>query len=225
VNRTSRIYVCVGVLAILCTADRVLQRYVDARIAAPAERAADPLEGVPFLLGDWYGRTISIERTAANSDPASEFLRRDYSDSRGETVALYIASYDGYHRNIPHGPSVCYPMSGWNLLDERRLANSDGTDDCTMYVFSRELDKQLVLYWHEVDGVRMAGPTFTRLRFARGLLAGRPGRIVQVQLATTIGDEGIQPALDRLNSFRTRLEAASGDALTGHVTQAPGGDR
>jgi len=194
-------------------------------MAEPARPVSEPLEGIPFLLGDWYGRTVGIERATTDSDSAGEFVRRDYSNARGEIVAIYVASYAGYHRNVPHGPAVCYPMSGWKLLEERRLTSGGGTDDCMMYVFSRELDRQLVLYWHEVAGVRMAGPTFTRLRFARGLLAGGQGRIVQTQLATSIDKAGIRPALDRLNSFRTRLEAASADVLTGGRTHLPGGDR
>ncbi|HUU68788.1 MAG TPA: EpsI family protein [Planctomycetota bacterium] len=222
-NRPLRIWICTGALVVLCAADRAFQHWVNARIATADSRTAEPLDGIPFLLGEWYGRSVTIERTAADSPASNEYVRRDYTNSRGETVAVYLASYTGFHRNIPHGPAVCYPMSGWKLLEERRLTSSDGTDDCMMYVFSKDLDKHLVLYWHEVDGVRMAGPSWTRLRFARSLLAGRAGHIIQLELATPVNADGIQPALERLNSFRTRFDATAGDVLTGHDSQPHGG--
>jgi len=205
-------YICAGLLAGLWVAQEVFEDWSDARSRTRYVPLQRPLDELPFSIGHWLGRSVDLETEIVRVAQADQFIRRNYYDTQGSCVALYITYYAGLYRVIPHGPGTCYPMGGWKTLETEAVADDRADPACYLFLFEKELDRQAVMYWYYVNGARLAGRSRTRLRFAAGILSGSGGSIVQVQLATDAAD-GKERAAEVLSNFRNALEPVLAEFL------------
>ena len=205
-------YACAGVLLALHFAEGTFQRWSDARSRARSIPLRKPLEEIPFAIGNWLGRSVDLEAEIAQASNADQYIRRDYCGPTGRTIAVYLTYYGGLHRTIPHGPATCYPMGGWKMTQSQTVFDKKGSLGHHAFLFEKELDRHAVVYWYYVNGVRLAGTSWTRFRFASGILRGSGGSIVQVQLATSAAANEAQ-ALEALEQFRLELEAVLSEHL------------
>ena len=196
---------CAVLLVGLRVGQSMFEGWADARSRDRSLPLRGTLSNIPFSLGEWYGRTVELDQAVLRSAAADQFIRRDYFNAAGGSIALYVTYYAGLQRNIPHGPTVCYPMAGWKTVENRLIAAADG--NCQLLVFEKELDRQLVLYWHYVNGVRLADASWTRVCFATGILTGARGSVVQVQLATPAMGYNADRALESATSFAKQFQA------------------
>lgn len=113
-----------------------------------------PLQQFPQKSGDWFmtGEARFDERVLAVLLP-TDYLSRNYENSRGERVSLYIGYHDGGPNSGPiHSPKQCLPGSGWNRLDDdvRQLQVSGQRVSYVNSLYQKDTEQQLFLYWFQV---------------------------------------------------------------------------
>ena len=212
-------YICAGVLVGLWLAQEMFEDWSDARSRTRYIPLQQPMNDLPFSIGHWFGRSVDLELEIVQVAEADQFIRRNYYDPQGRSVALYMTYYGGLHRVIPHGPGTCYPMGGWKTLETQAVADERANPAYHLFLFEKELDRQVVMYWYYVNGVRLAGTSWTRFRFASDVLSGSGGSIVQVQLAAD-ATGGKERATEVLNSFRNALDPVLAEFLPAPQTEA-----
>jgi EpsI family protein len=84
---------------------------------------------------------------------ATDYLFRQYTDTDGRTVGLYI----GYHGGGKdggeiHSPKHCLPGSGWYEVSSHRgvLETPKGTINLVRAVYQKGESRELFIYWFQV---------------------------------------------------------------------------
>ena len=119
----------------------------------------DSLSTLPMQLGSWKGQPLAdLSDNARNMLQVSDYVTRQYTNSDGLSVGLYI----GYHlKGGFHSPLNCLPGSGWIPVDKDSLdipvtAPSGGNGRTSIHVnrivILKGADKQVVLYWYQGCG-------------------------------------------------------------------------
>ena len=77
----------------------------------------------------------------------------------------------------PHSPAVCIPGNGWVITDLQRThyASPDRSVSLPLnrVVIGRGSDKQLVYYWFEQRGLKIANEYWSKLLLLRDALASK----------------------------------------------------
>ena len=95
----------ISCLILLC-ATGLATYLVSARQEILPERAL--FAGFPAKIGDWTGRTSSIDRDTEQGLGMTDYIISDYAKRDGRPVNLYIAYYATQRSGVsPHSPSVC----------------------------------------------------------------------------------------------------------------------
>ena len=85
---------------------------------------------------------------------ADDYLTRDYSDSGGRTIDLFVAFFKSQRAGqTPHSPKNCLPGSGWiwSVSDAVAVPIQDRAVpiEVNRYIVSKGDDKAAVLYWYQ----------------------------------------------------------------------------
>jgi EpsI family protein len=124
--------------------------------------AREPLERLPFELGDWQGQSAApLDAKILAALGADDYINRIYRNQNGREASLYI----GYHASQRQGDSIhspmnCLPGTGWQPIRSDRLELQDpraaGVDGRRIAVndvlIQKGEDRQLVLYWYQSQG-------------------------------------------------------------------------
>ncbi|WP_020676369.1 exosortase C-terminal domain/associated protein EpsI [Geopsychrobacter electrodiphilus] len=126
--------------------------YVQTRteVAVPTGK---PFNLFPLRVANWVmtgeshfsGQVLEVLRP-------SDYLSRNYQNSRGEQLGFYLGFHDGGPDSGPiHSPKQCLPGSGWNRLhDEVRSVLINGHKvPYVSAVYQKDQQKQLFLYWFQ----------------------------------------------------------------------------
>ena len=151
----------------------------------------DTLERFPIQIGGWTGREVPLDETIAKKTDTDAHINRQYSLHNGrESVGLYIA-YGGTWEMMFHRPEVCYPASGWTLIDDDSLelpVHNGLKLPCTIFRFSRgqlQTREVVVLYYCIADGTIYSNISLLRSRVWGALAA--VDRFAQVQIVVSSG--------------------------------------
>lgn len=113
----------------------------------------------PNTIGEWRGRSSTLEPQVEHVLGLEDYVLVDYSKRDGKSVNFYVAYYASQRTGTsPHSPLVCIPGGGWQITSLDRTAYADGA---TTFPFNRVMiergqNKQLVYYWFEQRGRRVA---------------------------------------------------------------------
>ncbi len=145
-------------LAILC-ATALAGVGVAGRQEVIPERAA--FVQFPSTLGGWHGRASSLEPQVEHFLGLTDYLLSDYARADNRGVNLYVAYYASQRQGVsPHSPQVCIPGDGWQIADFQRTTYVDQDSGATVplnrVVIERAGERQIVYYWFEQRGRRMA---------------------------------------------------------------------
>ena len=166
--------------------------------------APETLEGFPMQIGGWTGCEVPLDETIAKKTDADAHINRKYSRHNGrESVGLYVA-YGSTWEMMFHRPEVCYPASGWTLIDGDSLelpVHNGMKLPCSIFRFSRgELQTRevVVLYYCIADGTIYSNISLLRSRVWGALAAA--DRFAQVRIVVSSGGILTSDAMIRIVS-------------------------
>ncbi|MFN6951115.1 MAG: VPLPA-CTERM-specific exosortase XrtD, partial [Albidovulum sp.] len=148
----------------------------------PAPEAAaphrEPLLLFPRQIGEWRSYTVNLETNVERVLAADDYLNAFYETS-GEAgvVSFFVAWYAKQTEGQGiHSPEVCLPTGGWEVftLQEIPLDLTDvgyGQFTANRAVIEKGLSKQLVIYWFEGRGKRIANDFRAKLSVLKDSLS------------------------------------------------------
>ena len=125
-----------------------------------------PLSEIPFQLDQWRGADgAPFDAETLKVLGADEYLNRIYQHSVHAPVGLFIGYYAAQREGTAiHSPQNCLPGSGWVPVDHERttLQVADGGFPANKYVVEKRGERQLVLYWFDGRGRRVASESVNK---------------------------------------------------------------
>jgi EpsI family protein len=124
--------------------------------ATHAVPVAQPLTGIPTQLGEWkmIRQTEFSPKVLAGLRP-TDYLFREYVDSQGRNLSLYIGYHDGGPDSGPiHSPKHCLPGSGWHAVAEQttQLAIAGEQLKVVQSLYAKGSSQEFFVYWYQVKG-------------------------------------------------------------------------
>lgn len=154
-----RSYTFMGAYLLLLCATALAGTAIAGRQELIPERT--PFVQFPSKLGAWQGRSSSLEPQVEHFLGLTDYLLSDYARADARGVNLYVAYYASQRKGVsPHSPQVCIPGDGWHIVDFQRTSYADQQRGVTVplnrVVIERNGQKQIVYYWFEQRGKRVA---------------------------------------------------------------------
>jgi EpsI family protein len=140
------------VAVVICAGGLFARRAGSHEIRAP--RA--PLTGMPCAVDTWRctGDT-PFDRESLDVLRVDDYVNRAYRDADGRSAALFVGYYASQRQgDTIHSPLNCLPGSGWEPVSSRAI---DLGGPANEVVVQKGLDRQVVVYWYQGRGRRIAG--------------------------------------------------------------------
>jgi exosortase D (VPLPA-CTERM-specific) len=157
-------------VAVLMAAAALVWAVVPARPLSVVAR--EPFQAFPVHLGDWTAGPAErldaqIERVLQADDYYSTRLT---SAQAAAPVALFTAFYRDQMKGGTHSPTVCLPAAGWEIAALDVVAapadTPGGAFMLNRVIIQKGLDRMLVYYWYDQQGVQTASSYYARLLMA-----------------------------------------------------------
>ena len=213
----------ISCLVLLCAAG-IATFIVSSRQEIKPERTA--FAAFPMTLGQWQGRASSLERDVETGLGLTDYVLSDYAKADRRPVNLYVAYYASQRTGLsPHSPAVCIPGNGWQISNIERTeyhsADSRISLPINRVVISRGSNKQLVYYWFEERGLKIANEYWSKLYLLRDAILTNRTDGALVRLTTPLyPGESEEDADKRLQEFMQTVVPA----LTDYLPAAPTSD-
>ncbi|MCL4191019.1 MAG: EpsI family protein [Thermoguttaceae bacterium] len=147
---TVRLLIAAALLVVMQTGVAMIHRaYVPAEVVIPEQ----PLSSLPMQLGDWTGESIELDERLFNAIGAHTVVNRVYRNPAGQQVSVHLALIADPTANPSHYPEVCYPSSGWGVVDrETSKIEAPGAAPVSARRMVYEQDRQQVqiLFWYQL---------------------------------------------------------------------------
>jgi exosortase D (VPLPA-CTERM-specific) len=169
---------------------------------AVPEVARDSFSLFPPEIGDWAGSSTAIAWSTEWILDADDYMNIDYNNpAERAPINLWSAYYYEQTREAGaiHSPQVCLPGGGWNIVSfgsiDFREEGAVGLDlQINRMVITKDGAKQLVYYWFEGRGKRVANEFFARAlvkldRITKGRTDGALVRLVTPVLSGETEDD------------------------------------
>lgn len=133
----------------------VLSQSIEFREKTPIKK---PLDQFPLKIGEWTGRTQSMDQRFIDKLNLSDYVIIEYQNSLGRKVNFYVAYYGSQRKGESiHSPATCLLGSGWNFKQAGKVTIALSSGDGDSMGVSRALmqkggDRQLVYYWFHQRG-------------------------------------------------------------------------
>ncbi len=176
----------------------------------------------PTQLGDWRGRTSSLERQVEHFLGLTDYILTDYQSPSGRPVNLYVAYYASQRKGVsPHSPSVCIPGNGWQIANfERTRREIDGQRESLPFnrvLIEKEGRKQIVYYWFEQRGRKIENEWWSKFYLLADAVRRNRTDGALVRLTTPVFPQETEADADK------RLAAFMKDLLPSLVGYLPAG--
>ena len=156
------------------------------------------LVNLPYHIDGFIGQRIPMEKSVERELNTDGYIFRNYINSRGWRVNLYIGYYGTKKGGrTGHNPNACYPSQGWAILEERRVklevpvGGNLETITVNEMLVKNQTSKLLVYHWYQSDkdDVLESGIAANLHRFKTMILYGRnEGAFIRVS-GEVMGDE------------------------------------
>jgi exosortase D (VPLPA-CTERM-specific) len=173
----------------------------------------------PTTIGQWHGKVGSLDTQTADFLGLTDYVLSDYVKQDGRPVNLYVAYYASQRSGLsPHSPSVCIPGNGWQITDLKRTSytNNDLAVSLPLnrVVVERGSNKQIVYYWFDERGMKIANEYVSKLYLLRDAMFRNRTDGALVRLTSPVYPGESEGAADqRLQAFLTVVVPA----LTGYL--------
>lgn len=186
-----------------------------AGVTALPERAEvlpprEPLVSFPTEVGPWQGRQGALDTAVLNGLQMDDYLYAEFARSAGSPVHLFVAFYESQRKGVsPHSPRVCIPGGGWRITELQRttVETPGGTLPLTRAVIEKGSERQLVYYWFQQRGRRMANEFVMKAYLLVDALWRNRTDGALVRLVTPVAaNERLETADARLLGFLERVD-------------------
>jgi EpsI family protein len=158
-------------------------------------------------LGEWHGKPSALDASTEQFLGLTDYILSDYAKADGRAVNLYVAYYASQRNGLsPHSPSVCIPGNGWQItnLERTSFASSDAKVSLPLnrVVIARGENKQIVYYWFDERGMKIANEYVSKLYLLRDAMFENRTDGALVRLTTPVypGEKEIDADM-RLQAF------------------------
>jgi exosortase D (VPLPA-CTERM-specific) len=191
------------VSVVLLALTLVLSQGIEFRPAIPISK---PFKQFPMQIGQWTGKTHSMESEIIDALDLSDYIMVDYRGDKGRPIDFYVAYYESQKKGESiHSPATCLRGGGWefkqsgkafvSLADGSRLPVSRALIENGPY-------RQIAYYWFPMRGRNLTNAYQMKwYNFWDALTRQRTdGALVRV--IVPVGDgESIDAAENRLQGF------------------------
>jgi exosortase D (VPLPA-CTERM-specific) len=173
----------------------------------------------PMTIGEWQGHSSLLEAWVENDLALNDYVLSDYSKSDGKVANLYVAYYTSQRTGeSPHSPLVCIPGGGWSITHLERLNSATG-HPLNRAIIERNGSKQLVYYWYEERGRRIASEYWSKWYLLLDAITKNRSDGALVRLITAISPGELEHDADeRLMRFMQDLRPTLSTYLPSEVT-------
>ncbi len=178
-------------VALLMGAGAVAWQVIPAR---PLNQVArEPFYAFPSQLGDWHASAPQrldpqIAKVLAADDYHSVTLTKA---GERQSVDLFMAWYKDQMTGGTHSPTICLPSAGWEIAGLQSVPAPAGVEGApfTMNrtVIQKGMDRMLVYYWYDQQGVRTASSYYAKLLMTLSKVEDGRSDGAIVRLITPIG--------------------------------------
>jgi EpsI family protein len=130
------------------------------------------IEEMPKTFGGWTGEDTALNPEMFRAIGAAMAINRNYRDQQGNTISMHSAVFqDSGMRDLPHSPEICYPASGFRIVESRDIyLNSDKQSANPVRLITLERDGQKIycLFWYQF-GDKSFCDTYAHRRVILGL--------------------------------------------------------
>lgn len=109
----------------------------------------------PLAVNEWRGKEDHLEQIYIDILRFDDYILRDYSNDKGQTVNFYVAYYGSQRKGqSAHSPRTCIPGGGWEItsLTQRTLNGINVAGHplrVNRTVIQKGDVKELVYYWFQ----------------------------------------------------------------------------
>ena len=156
----------------------------------------------PATIGEWHGHASMLEPQVEHGLALEDYILSDYSKPDGKAVNLYVAYYASQRTGeSPHSPLVCIPGDGWSITKLERISYGAG-QPLNRAIIERNGSKQLVYYWYEERGRRIASEYWSKWYLLYDAITKNRSDGALVRLITPVLPSEVERDADnRLQSF------------------------
>ncbi len=190
-------------VTLVMTAGALVWQVIPPRPLAVVEREA--FHAFPLQMGDW----VSSMPQRLDAETAKILAADDYHavtlqrEGTAAPVDLFTAWYQDQMEGGTHSPTICLPSAGWEISGLEQIdAPADvagGPFTLNRAYIQKGLDRMVVYYWYDQQGVRTASSYYAKLLMTVSKVqTGRSDGAI-VRLITPIAaDESDEMAEQRL---------------------------
>jgi EpsI family protein len=165
------------------------------------------VDDFPKRIGEWQDmRDNAISPDTKEILGDGEFLSRLYSrPSDGQVVDFFLAYFPTQRTgSTMHSPQHCLPGSGWTPTQHTyyELRGPRGPQRVNLYVITKGLDREAVLYWYQAHGRIVASEYWAKVYLVSDAIAMNrsDGSMVRV-IARVNSDETLDDSVARARGF------------------------
>jgi EpsI family protein len=175
----------------------------------------ESLKNFPAGIGDW---SLVNEHRMDESSMAllkvDDYIMRTYSNSKGETVSLYIGYFNTQREGkTNHSPRQCLPGAGWSIVEAApvMLKVADHHPDqlqVNRYLMERGSDRELFLFWYQGRGRQIANEYLTKAYLTLDSVTKNrtDGALIRLNSAASLSpDSALRIQTDFIRSFYSIL--------------------
>jgi exosortase D (VPLPA-CTERM-specific) len=160
----------------------------------------------PAAIGEWQGHASLLDQQVEQGLALEDYILSDYSKPDGKVVNLYVAYYASQRTGeSPHSPLVCLPGGGWSIIKFERTSYG-AEQSLNRAIIERNGTKQLVYYWYEERGRRIANEYWSKWYLLSDAITENRSDGALIRLITTVLPGELERDADnRLQSFLNNL--------------------
>lgn len=186
-----------------------------ATYATQAIPVAKPLTDIPVQIGNWtMTRQAEFSPSVLANLRPTDYLYREYKDSQGRGISLYIGYHDGGPDSGPiHSPKHCLPGAGWYAMGEQKiqLAIAGEPLDVVQSLYAKGGNQEFFLYWYQVKGEVLTNEYALKIAEIRNAMVYRRKDTAFIRISIPAAENISEPAVlagDFLTQVFPHIKAA-----------------
>jgi EpsI family protein len=179
--------------------------FLSARNRPEPQPPRDALTSFPPIVGDRFGRDVTIPPDTLKVLGDGEFLERNFSGGTQPPIDLFIGYFPTQRTgSTMHSPQNCLPGAGWSPIESGRISvpEPDGPMTVNRYVVEKGSNRALVFYWYQSHGRVIASEYWAKFYLVRDSIRMHrsDGALVRV-ITPIVNGEGEMAAQRRAIAF------------------------